>query len=302
MHNHQDNDRERQLNKRGLSLAFGVTFIIMIAEVIGGFMSNSLALLSDAGHMFIDTLALGLSFWAVRMAQRPATHTKTYGYHRFEILAALSNGVLLMGISLWLFYEAFGRFFHPAPVKTGLMLTIAVVGMLANFTGIMFLRRSSSENLNVRGAFLHMLSDTFSSVGVIVGAVIMLFTGWYLVDPIISILLNGMIMRNALELVVESGDILLESTPRGIEVKAIADEVKKIEGVRDLHGLHIWTITSGIHALSGHLLIDDQLVSRGNEILLKVQEVLSNQFNITHTTLQLECEHCTEGLVCGGEK
>lgn len=298
MHNHRE---ERQTQGKGLRFAFALTFIIMLAEIAGGLLSNSLALLSDAGHMFIDAFAVGLSFWAVKMAQKPATHAKTYGYHRLEILAAMSNGILLIGISLWLFSEAFGRFLHPAPVKSGMMLVIAVIGLVGNFIGVVFLSHSDSESLNARGALLHMLSDTFSSVGVIVGGVIMFFTGWYLVDPIISLLLNGMIMHNAVMLVVESGEILLEATPRGLVLSAIVEEVKKIDGVRDLHGLHIWTITSGLHALSGHLLLDDQRISQANEISKKVEEMLAKQFKINHTTLQLECDRCAEGLICGGE-
>ncbi|MBI5555409.1 MAG: cation transporter, partial [Elusimicrobia bacterium] len=261
MHNHNE---ERQINKQGLIIACAITFVIMIAEIIGGLWSNSLALLSDAGHMFTDTLALGLSWWAIKMAQKPATHHKTFGYHRLEILAALANGILLILISIWIFYEAYQRFFNPPEIKSGLMLIIAIIGLIGNFIGIAVLQRSSQNSLNVRGALLHMLGDTLSSVGVIIGSVFIIFTGWKMIDPIVSIMINGFIIHSAFQLIFESGEVLLEAVPRGLVLQEVVAEVKKVKGVRDLHDLHIWAITSGLHALSGHLLIDDQQISAGH--------------------------------------
>lgn len=295
MHNHNE---ERQTNKQGLIIAFVITFVIMIAEIIGGVVSNSLALLSDAGHMFTDTVALGLSLWAIKMAQKPATHHKTYGYHRLEILAALANGLLLILISIWIFYEAYQRFINPLEIKSGLMLIVAIIGLVGNFIGIIVLQKSSQNNLNIRGALLHMLGDTLSSVGVIIGGVFIMFTGWKIVDPIVSILISGVIIHSALQLIFESGEVLLEAVPRGLVLPDLATEVRKVKGVRDFHDLHIWTITSGLHALSGHILIDDQQLSTGTAILQEVEEILEHKFGITHTTLQLECAACGEGLVC----
>jgi cobalt-zinc-cadmium efflux system protein len=274
----------------------------MLLEIIGGLVSNSLALLSDAGHMFTDAFALGLSLWAIKMAQKPATHHKTFGYHRLEILAALANGLLLALISVWIFYEAYQRFFHPPEIKSGLMLVVAVIGLIGNFIGVTMLQRSSRNNLNVRGALLHMLGDTLSSVGVIIGGVFIAFTGWKMIDPIVSILINGFIIHSAFQLIFESGEVLLEAVPRGLVLQDVVAEVKKVSGVKDLHDLHIWTITSGLHALSGHILIDDQQVSTGTAILQEVKEVLEHKFGITHTTLQLESENCGEELVCHQEK
>lgn len=298
MHNHNE---ERQVNKQGLIIAFVITFAIMIAEIIGGLVSNSLALLSDAGHMFTDTFAIGLSLWAIKMAQKPATHHKTFGYHRLEILAALANGFLLIIISIWIFYEAYQRFFNPPEIKSGLMLIVAIIGLIGNFIGMTILQKSSRDNLNVRGALLHMLGDTLSSVGVIIGGVFFAFTGWKMIDPIVSILINGFIIRSAFQLIVESGEVLLEAVPRGLVLQEVAAEVKKVPGVRDLHNLHVWTITSGLHALSGHILIDDQQISAGTAILQEVEELLEHEFGITHTTLQLESEACGEGLICQGK-
>ncbi|MDD5258890.1 MAG: cation diffusion facilitator family transporter [bacterium] len=299
MHNHHE---ERQTNKQGLIIAFIITFVIMIAEIIGGLVSNSLALLSDAGHMFTDAFALGLSLWAIKMAQKPSTHNKTFGYHRLEILAALANGLLLVLISIWIFYEAYQRFFNPPEIKSGLMLIVAFIGLIGNFIGITILQKSSQNNLNVRGALLHMLGDTLSSVGVIIGGVFIAFTGWKMIDPIVSILINGFIIHSAFQLIFESGEVLLEAVPRGLVLQEVVGEVKKVSGVRDMHDLHIWTITSGLHALSGHILIDDQQVSTGAVILQEVKEVLEHKFSITHTTLQLESEACGESLICHQEK
>lgn len=299
MHNHAES---QQLSKRGLTAAFIITFSIMLLEIIGGLVSNSLALLSDAGHMFTDTFALGLSLWAIKMAQKPPTHHKTYGYHRLEILAALANGILLALISIWIFYEAYQRFFNPPEIKSGLMLVVAFIGLIGNFIGLTILQRSSRNNLNVRGALLHMLGDTLSSVGVIIGGVFIAFTGWKMIDPIVSILINGFIIHSAFQLIFESGEVLLEAVPRGLVLQEVVAEVKKVPGVKDLHDLHIWTITSGLHALSGHILIDDQRISAGTAILQEVEEVLEHKFGITHTTLQLESEACGEGLVCHPDK
>ncbi|WP_308748309.1 cation diffusion facilitator family transporter [Candidatus Hakubella thermalkaliphila] len=182
--------------------------------------------------------------------------------------------------------------------KTPLVLTVAIIGLVANLAGIWVLRKTSRENLNVQGAFLHILGDTLSSVGVIMGEIIIFFTGWYIIDPLIGVLIGGIILRGAVGLVMESGNILLEGVPRHINIEKVASAVKITPGVRDIHDLHIWAITSGIYALSGHLRIDDQMVSKSSDILAEVNHLLSERFGIGHTTLQLECESCVNGLVC----
>lgn len=290
--------QSNQRNQRGLLIALSITALMTVAEAIGGIVSNSLALLGDAGHMLTDTLALGLSLFAFRLARRPPTPAKTYGYHRTEIIAALINGSTLVLVSFYIFYEAYLRFLNPPPVKTPLMLTVAIIGLIANLAGIWVLKESGRENLNVRGAFLHILGDTLSSVGVIIGGIIIFFTDWYVIDPLIGVLIGGIILRGAVGLVTESGNILLEGVPRHINIEKVASEVKNTRGVRDIHDLHVWAITSGIYALSGHLLIDDQMVSKSSDILAEVNYLLSERFGIGHTTLQLECESCVNGLVC----
>ncbi|MEM2924600.1 MAG: cation diffusion facilitator family transporter [Methanocellales archaeon] len=283
--------------ERGTILAFLLTAFITLAEFIGGILSNSLALLSDAGHMFTDTLALAITLLALKVAQKPATPTKTYGYLRMEILAAMTNGAALIFISLYIFYEAYHRFLNPLVVNSSLMLSIAIVGLLANLLGIFLLREASHENLNIRSAFLHIASDALSSIGVIFAGAVILYTGWLIIDPVVSVFIGILILISALRLVSESTNILLEGVPKHIDINLLVQEVKRSPGVRDFHDVHIWTITSGVYALSGHVLIEDQMISKGSEILNAINELLHRKFRIAHTTLQLECEKCL-GAIC----
>jgi cobalt-zinc-cadmium efflux system protein len=269
-----------------------------IVELAGGLMSNSLALIGDAGHMFTDTLALGLSLFALNLAKRPASQTKTYGYYRAEILAALINGAILVLVSAYIFYEAYHRFVEPPEVRGGLMLIVAAIGLAANVVGISILRSASRGNLNVKGAFLHMWSDTVSSVGVIAAGIIILLTGRTIADPIISIIIGLLILRGAGGLVLESINILLEAVPKNLDVSRINDAVRKIKGVRDIHDVHLWAITSGMYAMSCHLLIEDQMVSNCTQIVEEVNQTLSKEFGISHSTVQLECEECENSPVC----
>lgn len=289
---------ERLAGSRSLKLALSIILVILIAEVIGGILSNSLALLSDAGHMLVDALALGLSLFAMTLARRPATPTKTYGYHRVEIMAALANGTTLVVVSLYIFYEAYRRFLAPPTVKTPLMLLVATIGLIANLAAILLLRRGSHGSLNIKAAFWHVIGDTISSVGVILAAIIIAITSWSIVDPVVAVLIGFIILWGAVRLVSESTEILLEAVPRHIQIEKVVEAIKSVSGVEDVHDVHIWTITSGIHALSAHLLIKDQMVSGGAEIIETVNQHLAKNFDITHTTLQLECESCPSGFVC----
>ena len=301
MNHHNEASHLTAVGSRPLKIALGIVLVVMVAEVIGGILSGSLALLGDAGHMLVDALALGLSLFALTIARRPATPTRTYGYHRVEIMAALANGTTLVLVSIYIFYEAYQRFLEPPPVQAPLMLLVASIGLMANLAGILLLRKASRRNLNLRAAFWHIVGDTISSVGVIVGGVIIAITGWYIVDPIIAVLIGGIILWGAARLVSESVDILLEAVPRHIEVEKVIETIKNISGVDEVHDMHIWTITSGIHALSAHLLITDQMVSKSAEIVETVNQDLARNFSITHTTLQLECEKCEScpsGIIC----
>jgi len=283
---------------RPLKIALAIVLVVMVAEVIGGILSGSLALLGDAGHMLADALALGLALFAITIARRPATPTKTYGYHRAEIMAALANGVILVLVAVYVFYEAYQRFLDPPPVQAPLMLLVAAIGLVANLAGVLLLRKASRSSLNVKAAFWHIVGDTISSAGVIVGGTIIAIADWYIVDPIIAVLIGGVILWGAVRIVRESADILLEAVPRHIQLDKVIETIKNVAGVEDVHDIHIWTITSNIHALSAHLIIEDQTVSRSSEIVQTVNQDLARYFNITHTTLQLECESCPTGIIC----
>jgi cobalt-zinc-cadmium efflux system protein len=290
-------------NQRRLLIALSITALMTAVELAGGLISNSLALIGDAGHMFTDTLALGLSFYALNLAKRPATQTKTYGYYRAEILAALTNGVILILVSGYIFYEAYQRIVAPPEVHGGLMVIVAAVGLVANVMGISVLRFGKTRNLNVKGAFLHMLSDTLSSIGVIAAGAIILLTGRTIADPIISIVIGILILRGAGGLISESVNILLEAVPKHLDVSQISDAIRGVKGVKDVHDMHLWAITSDIYAISCHLLIEDQMVSNCTQIVDDVNQMLSHKFGISHSTVQLECEECENSPVChiGGE-
>ena len=300
-HDH-DRDQERKQapgnGKRDLLIALSITFLMMIAEIIGGLLSNSLALLSDAGHMLTDNLALVMSFFAMKFAAMPATERKTFGFYRLEILAALLNGVVLVLLSFYIIYQAYGRMLHPQPVEGRLMLVIAIIGLIANVVGALFLFKHSHASLNIRGAYLHIVGDALSSLGVVIGGVIIISTGWYLVDPILSILISLVIIYGAWSLVRESVNILLESVPAHINIDEVASEVAKIQGVREAYHIHVWTITSGVYAMSAHVLIDDRLVSGSREIIDEIRGLLSKKFNVVHSTIQIECDKCDMNPMC----
>ena len=235
------------------------------------------------------------------IAQRPATANRTYGYHRVEIMAALVNGIILVLVSIYIFYEAYHRFLEPPVIQTSIMLPVAGVGLIANLIIIILLRKSSKHNLNMKAAFWHVIGDTVSSLGVIVGGIVIAMTGWYIVDPIIAIIIGAIILWGAVRLVRESTDILLESVPSNIQIGNVVEKVKQVPGVKEVHDIHVWTITSGIIAMSAHLIIEDQKVSQSGEIVDLVNRKLAEQFNITHTTFQLECEKCEScpsGIIC----
>ncbi len=297
-HRHIESDNQAHAsNQRKLMIALSITAIVMIAEIIGGLLANSLALLSDAGHMLTDILALGLSLTAMKFARKPPTPSKTFGFYRLEILAAFFNGMLLFFISFYIFYEAYHRLVQPEEIKGLVMLVVACIGLLANGVGILLLRKSAHTSLNVKSAFFHIVGDTISSGGVIVGGLLILYTGWYLVDPLISIFIGILILRGAYALTMESINIFLEATPKDINVEELLDELRKIQGVKDVHHLHLWTITSGINAMSAHVLIDDLLISSSAYILKEIKSLLRNKYRIEHSTIQFESKACGDDLL-----
>jgi cobalt-zinc-cadmium efflux system protein len=292
------NHQETFSSYRRLKITLSIVLVIMVAEVTGGILSNSLALLSDAGHMLVDALALGLGLFAMRVARRPATATKTFGYHRVEILAALANATILILVSVYIFYEAYQRFLEPPVVKTPLMLTIAIIGLFANLGGVLLLNKASQLSLNIKAAFWHIVGDTISSAGVIIAGVVILFTKWYTADAVAAVVTGVIILWGAVRIVGESADVLLEAVPKHIQISQVVDFIKNIYGVNEVHDIHIWTITSNIYALSAHLVIDDQMVSKSIDIVRVVRQELAKHYNISHTTLQLECKSCASGIIC----
>jgi cobalt-zinc-cadmium efflux system protein len=260
----------------------------MVLEFVGGIWTGSLALLSDSGHMLSDTSSLLLSLIAVWFAARPASASKTYGFYRFEILAALFNGVTLLLVAALVLHEAYERFLNPQAVASGTMMIIAMVGLAANLLSAWSLHRQGDvhDNLNLRSAYLHILGDALGSVGAIVAGLLMYFFSWYAADPIVSVLVSLLILRGAWSVVNQSIHILMEGTPAGVNPAEVKRSLEAIEGVIDVHDLHIWTITSGLHSLSGHLLIRDGLDSQ--DILQQAIRLVEERFHIDHVTIQIE--------------
>jgi len=262
-----------------------ITAAFMAVEVVGGLFSNSLALLADAGHMFTDVGALALSLVAMHLAQRPPSPTKTYGYVRLEILAALINGAALLVIALFILKEAWVRFRTPPEVDGPLMLAVAGVGLVVNIAGAMILHRHAGDSLNVKGAYLHVLGDLLGSIGALTAGLLILTTGWMLADPITSVLIALLILFGAWRLVREATDVLLEAAPRGMDVEALVEDLRDVQGLEDLHDVHVWTLTSGFVAMSGHGVIDDLRMHR--EVLDEINRRMNDR-GIAHVTFQLE--------------
>lgn len=278
-----------------LRFAVMVSAAILLAELVGGFVANSLALLSDAGHIFTDVLALSLSWFAVRQAERPATGRMTFGYHRWGILVAVVNALSLVGISGAIFYEAYRRWYEPEPVRGGLMMGVAVLGLAANLIVASRLHKHVGENLSVRSAWWHVWGDALSSVGVISGGVIILLTGYQRVDTIVAMLIGLIIVFGAWRVLREAVAVLLEASPRHLDTRRVIEVINGVPGVKGVHDLHVWSIAPGFNMLSCHLLIDDRRLSECASISEQVRETLGKQFNIGHSTLQLECDNCESG-------
>ena len=274
---------------RYLGISLGITFSFFVVELLGGLFTNSLALLTDSWHMLNDVFALILSLIAAWIARRPVNAKKTYGYYRAEILAAFLQGILLWAIVLFMFYEALLRIQQPVEVLSLNMLVIAFLGLAANGFSAAILSKSREESLNIKGAFLHVTADVLGSVAAISAGVIMLFTGWYQADPLISMMIGALIFYSAGKIVRESINVLLEGVPSNIDLKAIEQRMLKVDGIRSIHDLHVWCITpTRMCMMSGHVVVDDRAKRR--EITSKLIRLLKDEFGIDHTTIQLEDE------------
>lgn len=278
----------RHTETRRLQWALAISLVYFFAELIAGFLTNSLALLSDAGHMLSDVGAMTLSLFAFRMARRPATHQSTYGFHRIEILAALFNGLTLWLIVGIIFAAAFNRFFHPPVVESFGMMVVASIGLLVNIAAAAILHRGHHHNLNLRGAFLHVVSDAIGSVGAIVAGLIMWTTGWYLADPLISIFIGILILFSSWSLVRDSLSVLMQAVPKGIRLEEVRQTIESVQGVSEVHDLHVWAVTSDIFTLSAHAVLANG--GDSHAVLNGIEETLKERYNIEHTTIQLEIE------------
>ena len=286
----------RTQDRQRLRLVFALVTAYMIAEGLGGWWTNSLALLADAGHMLTDVAALSLSLFAVRFASRRATPRKTYGFHRVEILAALLNGVFLVLVALYIFYEAYHRVLNPPAVKANWMLVVAIVGLLANMTSAYILFGKHHESLNVRGAFFHVLSDAIGSVGAILASIAILVSGYQIADPSISVLVAVLILWSSWILIRDAVDILLEGTPSHINIVNLREQLGRVAGVESVHDLHVWTLTSGMLAMSCHVVAQDDGLSR-TELLTRVNGIARQRFHIDHTTIQIEEPNIPQDIV-----
>lgn len=288
VHNEHFHEPATPPKRRPLALALAITVVFLVVEVVGGLLTNSLALLADAGHMATDAAALALALVAVWLARRPATPARSFGFYRAEVLAALANAATLIVICFFIFWEAIQRLIEPPAVDTLPMLVIAVLGLVANAGSVLVLMRSGmhAHDLNVRGAFLHVIGDLLGSVGTIAAAVVMLATGWYLADPILSMGIGLLILRSAWRLLWDSVDVLLEATPAHIDPAEVRRAMQQVRGVEGVHDLHIWTVTSGLVALSGHVEVNDR--RDWHEMLIELATLLRERFGIAHVTLQPE--------------
>lgn len=293
---HEHHSRTHGMAKKTLRLAFFLTLIILAAELIGGILANSLALLSDAGHVVTDIFALGLAWFAAVQAERPANERKTFGYHRVGILAALANAVTLILIAFAIIWEAIQRFQHPEPIQPLAMFISASIGIIVNLY-IGFGLHKEESNLNVRAAMLHVFGDVGVSVGVVVAALIILLTGWTIVDPLLSVGIALLIAVGAWRILRETTDILLEAAPKGVSVPELVADIEQIQGVQSVHDLHVWSISSNRYALSCHTLIANLPPSESAAIMQSMTSMLNEKYHIGHTTIQFESETHT-GACC----
>jgi cobalt-zinc-cadmium efflux system protein len=295
-HSHQAHAHRFASSTWRLSLAFWTQLLFFVVELVGGLLTNSLALLADAGHMFSDVAALGLSFLALRWTARPPTSQKTYGYHRLEILVALLNGVALWAMAAYIFYEAYGRIFQPPQINTVPMLIIASLGLVINLFGVFILFPTREHNLNLRSAFLHLLADSLGSVAAMAAGVAILWKGWYWFDPLAGGIIGVMIIAGSWQLVREATDILMEATPRHIDLGEVTAALEEHPLVEKVHDLHIWTIASGIYALSVHVGINN---SEDRDCLTwELEELLRHRFGVEHNTIQIEGPGFHDPQVC----
>lgn len=296
-HHAQGHDHARGSNEKSLRIALALTSAFLITEVVGGMLTKSLALLSDAAHMMTDVAALVIALVAIRISRRPADHKRTFGYHRFEILAAAVNAAALFIVGFYILYEAVQRFRQPPSIETGWMLGIAIAGLVVNLLSMRVLAAGSGESLNMKGAYLEVWSDMLGSIAVIAGALLIRFTGWWWIDPVLAVGIGLWVLPRTWGLLSESVNVLLEGVPEGLELAEINTLLAAVPGVVSVHDLHVWAITSGKNSLTAHLVLADGDENEQQRVLAVARQQLQEQFGLTHTTIQVEMagSNCTDG-------
>jgi cobalt-zinc-cadmium efflux system protein len=291
-------DAAKQTTTR-LSWSLFLTLGFVVVEAAAGIFSNSLALLTDAAHNLTDVIALGLSWFAIRITAQPANARKTYGYHRAGILVALVNSTTLVLIAIGIFYEAYKRFSSPPEVQSGILIGVGLIAVVVNLVTALLVHRGSDSDLNLRSAFVHLMGDVLSTVGAVIAGVLIFFTGANWLDPLVSVLIGFLILYNAWGILKETIEILLESTPSDLDITKMVSDITEVDGVLGVHDLHVWSLTRNLRTMSAHILTEDISISAGKKIQSTINELVYHRYNITHATLQLECVDCDpDSLYC----
>jgi cobalt-zinc-cadmium efflux system protein len=302
-HQHSHGHGSVSVSSAVMSAAVAATLTFVIVEALAGWVGHSLALLSDAGHNLADAAALGLSWYALRIARRPTHHAMTFGYHRVGVFAALINAASLVVIAVWIGWEAIARVRHPEPASGGLMIGVAAVGMVVNSAIGLGLHRASKQDINVRSAYLHMVGDALSALGVVIAGVLVATTRTSLADPLVSLLIAALILYSSYGVLRESAAVLLEGTPAGVNMPALVATIKGVSGVLDVHDLHVWMVGPGVIACSCHIVVAEESVREGQQVLRAVVHDVEHEFHITHTTVQVEVEGCeADDMYCVAER
>jgi cobalt-zinc-cadmium efflux system protein len=288
---HAGHDHTVGANAKSLRIAFGLTFAFLVVELVGGIVADSLALLSDAAHMFTDTAALAIALLAIHISRRPADRQRTFGYHRFEILAAAFNAILLLLVAIYILWEAYLRLRSPPQVQSGLMLAIAVVGLVVNLASMRVLRGGQEHSLNVKGAYLEVWADMIGSIGVIVGAALIRFTGWAWIDSAVAVLIGLWVLPRTMTLLKSSINILLDGVPEDIEIQKVEDTLRRLPGVRSFHDLHVWSVASGHATLTVHLVLEPA-VDGEKDVMPALRQALDAEFGLRRLTVQCETVPC----------
>ncbi|HXF85057.1 MAG TPA: cation diffusion facilitator family transporter [Anaerolineales bacterium] len=296
-HSHLGDIAHQTASRLALSLVLTLAFVVL--EAMAGIIGNSLALLTDAAHNLTDVIALGLSWYAIRLTLQPANGQKTFGYHRAGILVALVNSTTLVVISLGIFYEAYRRFVEPPDVQSEILIGVGLAAVAVNLVTALLVRKGSENDLNIRSAFVHLMGDVLSTVGAVAAGVVIYFTGADWLDPFVSVLIGLLILSNAWGILRDAVDILLEATPRDVDAGELVHDIMQVKGVLGVHDLHVWSITQNLRTMSAHILTEDLTISAGADIQRQIGELVYHRYNIAHATLQLECVDCLpDSLYC----